>query len=88
MYFLVKVFVIFSVVNHLKSIQIIWDNDAFFDTNELETLGYGKGGVVRMPNWYFIFPGKYINLHNVFDSILQRFVFVLGPFWKFFNEYL
>ncbi|KAF2904633.1 hypothetical protein ILUMI_01539 [Ignelater luminosus] len=61
MYFLAKTFLMFSIVGHLTSIKITWENDVSFNTNETD--------FERMPNWLLIFPGtKWCGAGNISNN--------------------
>nr|XP_015833910.1 PREDICTED: phospholipase A2A isoform X1 [Tribolium castaneum] len=61
-------FVIFSLIyGKSNCVQIIWDNNVDFDSVEVEELG--RSDQVRMPNWFFIFPGtKWCGAGNIAED--------------------
>jgi hypothetical protein len=57
MYYLLVISVFVFVQRDVEPVRIIWDNSVDFDSIEDED--FSRSDQVRMPNWFFIYPGKY-----------------------------
>ncbi|CAH1366566.1 hypothetical protein MTP99_007880 [Tenebrio molitor] len=67
MYYLLVISVFVFVQRDVEPVRIIWDNSVDFDSIEDED--FSRSDQVRMPNWFFIYPGtKWCGAGNIADD--------------------
>lgn len=54
LYFTISALVLNGVL--IEAVHIIWDNNAVYDPEAGEETA--RSDEARMPNWFFIYPGK------------------------------
>ncbi|XP_049819242.1 phospholipase A2-like [Aethina tumida] len=61
------IFIYSSYVVSVQCYKIVWDNSVDFDFNNFDDSN--RLGEVRMPNWFFIYPGtKWCGAGNIADN--------------------
>lgn len=54
LYFVATAFLLNGLLT--EAVHIIWDNNAVYDPEAGDEIG--RSDEARMPNWFFIFPGR------------------------------
>lgn len=69
-----------------QAVKIVWDNDVEVDLNEIDD-DFGRSGERKVPNWFFIFPGKSSPSGKIFFFHIQLFLFSMNifQFWICLN---
>jgi len=55
--FVIRLTGILLTVVYSSGYKITWDNDVDVDLNEIDD-DLGRSGERRVPNWFFIYPGR------------------------------
>lgn len=67
------IFIYSSYVVSVQCYKIVWDNSVDFDFNNFDDSN--RLGEVRMPNWFFIYPGKLLLYNTLLQQINSPHIF-------------